>query len=143
PIALLGALALTVAVLGGHQPILLLTLTVALVLALFELWRSVDYMHPSRWATLLQNLPLRGSVVRLGFMAVVALLLSAPVLGPSFETTGYTVRSGLSYAQASEFAVEPVALLHLVLPTVFGSNPTDYWGPFSNTEMWGYAGVLG
>jgi hypothetical protein len=28
------------------------------------------------------------------------------------------------------------------LPKVFGSNPTDYWGPFSSGEIWGYVGVV-
>jgi hypothetical protein len=75
-------------------------------------------------------------------MAVVALGLAIPALAPSLELTRYTVRSGLDYPSASQFSIEPIALLHLVLPTVFGSNPTDYWGAFSNTEIWGYTGVL-
>ncbi|MEX2425323.1 MAG: hypothetical protein WD401_01030, partial [Thermomicrobiaceae bacterium] len=52
-----------------------------------------------------------------------------------------SVRSALSFEQASEFSVQPVALLQLILPTVFGSNPTDYWGAFSSGEIWGYVGV--
>jgi hypothetical protein len=75
-------------------------------------------------------------------MAAIALGLSAPALGPMLELTRHTARGGLSYEAASEFAVEPVAMLHMVLPTLFGSNPTDYWGAFSNTEVWGYTGVL-
>lgn len=140
--ALGGTLVLAIAVLGGHQPILLMTLTAAVAIALFELWRSLAYPHPSAWTGFRRDVGLIGSVARLGFMAFVALLLAAPALGPSFDMLRYTVRSGLSYEAASEFSVQPVALLHLILPTVYGSNPTDYWGPFSNTEMWGYAGVL-
>jgi hypothetical protein len=143
PIALAGTLALTLAVLGGHQPILLMTLTLAVVLAVFEIWRSGGYPGPDGLFVAARQRDVRMNVARLGFMALVALMLAAPALGPAFQMTGYTVRSGLSYEAASEFSVEPVALLHLVLPTVYGSNPTDYWGPFSNTEMWGYAGVLG
>lgn len=123
--ALGGAVALACATLGGHQPLLLMSLTLAALLAGFELWR------------------VRGAgVVRLACMAGCALLLTLPVLGPSFELTGQTVRGGLSYAGASAFSIEPTALLHLLVPTVYGSNPTDYWGPFSNTEIWGYVGVL-
>jgi hypothetical protein len=143
PIALAGALALSLAVLGGHQPILLMTLTLAAALAAFELWRSAGYPDVDSLKTAVQEQQIVSSVARLGFMALVALMVTAPALGPAFQMTGYTERSGLSYEAASEFSVEPVALLHLVLPTVFGSNPTDYWGPFSNTEMWGYTGVLG
>ncbi|CAN5567140.1 hypothetical protein BH24CHL1_BH24CHL1_01220 [soil metagenome] len=140
--ALGGTLVLAIAVLGGHQPILLMTLTAAVAIAVFELWRSLSYPHPSAWTGFRQDWRLIGGVARLVFMAIVALWLTAPALGPSFAMLRYTVRSGLSYEAASEFAVQPVALLHLILPTVFGSNPTDYWGPFSNTEMWGYAGML-
>jgi hypothetical protein len=143
PIALAGAVALTLAILGGHQPILLMTLTLAAVLAVFELWRSADYPGPDSLLAAVREPAMVKTVARLGFMALVALMLAAPALGPALQMTGYTVRSGLSYDAASEFSVEPIALLHLVLPTVFGSNPTDYWGPFSNTEMWGYTGVLG
>lgn len=142
PAALGGTLVLALAVLGGHQPILLMTLTAALAIALFEVWRSLEYPGPASWNRSWRNPEPGGSIARLGFMAVTALLLTAPALGPSFAMIRHTVRSGLSYEAASEFSVQPLALMQLVLPTVFGSNPTDYWGPFSNTEMWGYAGVL-
>lgn len=143
PIAIGGAVVLTMAILGGHQPILLMTLTFAALLALFELWRDAEYpaltdlweeMRPRRFVV---------AAIRPLFMAVVGAMVAAPVLGPALQMTGYTVRGGLSYRAASEFSVEPVALLHMLLPTVFGSNPTDYWGHFSNTEIWGFAGVLG
>lgn len=143
PIALAGTLALTLAILGGHQPILLLTLTVALLLGLFELWRATGYLLPGDWVNLRRNREFGSAVGRLAFMPIVAVMLTVPVLAPSLAMTQHTVRSGLSYAAASEFSVDPVALLHLVLPTVYGSNPTDYWGSFSSTETWGYAGVLG
>jgi hypothetical protein len=80
--------------------------------------------------------------MKLATTVLLALGLSAPAVLPMLELTRRTVRSGLEYTDASQFSVEPVALLHLLLPTIFGSNPTDYWGAFSNTEMWGYTGVL-
>lgn len=141
-IALAGTVVLTFAILGGHQPMLLLTLTAALVLGMFELWRSAEYPRPEGWIQLRRDGGFCGNIGRLAFMPIVAVLLAMPVLGPSLAMSRHTVRSSLSYEAASEFSVEPVALLHLVLPTVFGSNPTDYWGAFSNTETWGYAGVL-
>lgn len=149
PIALLGTLALACAILGGHQPILLMTLSAALVIALFELWRAAAYVYPASWTgsdRVADWRAARGSVqphvFRLAFMAIVAAGLAAPALGPSLEMMGYTVRAGLDYQSASQFSVQPTALLHLVLPTMYGSNPTDYWGPFSNTEIWGYTGVV-
>jgi hypothetical protein len=69
------------------------------------------------------------------------LLLAAPMLLPSLQLARRSVRATLSIEQASEFSVQPVALLQLILPTVFGSNPTDYWGAFSSGEIWGYVGV--
>ncbi|HVX29501.1 MAG TPA: YfhO family protein, partial [Nitrolancea sp.] len=47
-----------------------------------------------------------------------------------------------SYEESTQFSAEPIALLHFILPKAFGSNPTDYWGAFSNGEVWGYAGVV-
>jgi hypothetical protein len=158
-IAILGVIPLTCAVLGGHQPILLMTLTMAVVVALFELWRvwSCEAMEEDRSSPpnpLSQPwekgrkilLPVASCLLpraaKLASMAIIALGLTVPALVPSLELTRYTVRGGLDYPTASQFSIEPIGLLHLVLPTVFGSNPTDYWGPFSNTEIWGYAGVL-
>lgn len=142
PAALGGALVLTMSVLGGHQPILLMSVTVAAVLALFELWRRVGSPAPSAWWTALRSPDSLGTLARYAFMALVAFGLSLPAVGPSLELASRSARDHLSYSEASEFAVEPVALIHMVVPTVFGSNPTDFWGAFSNTEIWGYTGVV-
>jgi hypothetical protein len=159
-IAILGVIPLTCAVLGGHQPILLMTLTLTVVVALFELWRvwSSEETGNRQQATGVTGGPkcaasppqpllpvaccLLPRTAKLALMAIIALGLTVPVLVPSLELTRYTVRAGLDYPTASQFSIEPIGLLHLVLPTVFGSNPTDYWGPVSNTEIWGYTGVL-
>ncbi|HUG17043.1 MAG TPA: hypothetical protein VMM78_18690 [Thermomicrobiales bacterium] len=148
-IALLGAPALALAILGGHQPMLLLTLAAALAIGLFELWRATDYAYPASWTAAARAVDwqverdrARPHVTRLAFMALIGAGLAAPALGPALAMTGHTVRAGLGYETAAEFSVQPTALLHLILPTIYGSNPTDYWGPFSNTEMWGYTGVL-
>ncbi len=142
PLAGGGALALTLAILGGHQPMLLLLLSGAGLLTLFELWRASGYLHPASWREELRASPLSGAIARSLFILVIAVGLALPALGPALELTGYTARGELSYEEASEFSVEPIAALHMVLPTVYGSNPTDFWGPFSNTEIWGYAGIV-
>jgi len=200
--ALLGVVPLTHAVLAGHQPILLFTLTATVAVALFELWRvardsgfkirdsedvdatqdgdvspvilsregspgvddpegsvapdaSSDQRVPVSYAersfaaaqgdrdnvAVLRDTALPRAL-KLAATVLIALGLSAPAVLPMLELTGRTVRSGLEYAGASQFSVQPVALVHLLLPTVYGSNPTDYWGSFSNTEIWGYTGVL-
>lgn len=162
--ALLGTLALTLAVLAGHQPILLFTLTGVAGVTLFELWRAVKVgrVEGSDSQPYYAILPDNGEATRLPYrvnayrlwpfiyhhsrklaaLILLALGLSVPAVLPMLELTGRTVRSGLQYSDASQFSVEPVALIHLLLPTIYGSNPTDYWGAFSNTEMWGYTGVL-
>ncbi|MEZ4571717.1 MAG: hypothetical protein R2849_15560 [Thermomicrobiales bacterium] len=141
PLALGGSLALVMAILGGHQPMLLLVLSGAGLVAIFELWRLTGYGRPETWRTSILSMKIRRAAVRCAVLLVLALGITLPVLGPALELTGYTSRSELSYREASEFSVEPLALLHMVLPTVYGSNPTDFWGPFSNTEIWGYAGI--
>ncbi len=171
-----GVPALACMVLAGHQPILLMGLTLTGAVAVFELWRADrdarvgladdadrSWSRVDRWITRRVSrwvwgtdvaaerrvsgwLPSLGTVLRralpLVAMAGLALLLTLPMLGPSLLLLRETVRSGLSYEQASAFAVQPIALLHLVLPTIFGSNATDFWGSYSSTEIWGYTGVL-
>jgi hypothetical protein len=79
---------------------------------------------------------------RFGFAVGGGLGLAGGMILPSLQVARRSVRSTLSYEQASEFSVQPIALLQLVLPKVFGSNPTDHWGAFSSGEIWGYAGVV-
>src|SRR5205823_5493293 len=51
--------------------------------------------------------------------------------------------SSVSYEEATEFPAQPVTLINLVLPRVFGSNPTNYSpGLLQTTENWGYCGVV-
>ncbi len=140
-LAIGGTLTLTMAILGGHQPMLLLVLSGAGVIALFELWRLSGYVQPANWRNAYESSTLRRAFLRCGFLLVIAFGLALPALGPAVELTGFTSRGELSYPEASEYSVEPLALIHMVLPTAFGSNPTDFWGPFSNTEIWGYAGI--
>ena len=141
PLAIGGALALSTAVLGGHQPMLLLVLSGAGLVTLFELWRASGFAHPSEWRDRYLSSQIRRAALRCTFVLALAFGLTLPAWAPALEMTQYTSRSELSYEQASEFSVEPLALIHMVLPTVFGSNPTDFWGHFSSTEIWGYAGI--
>lgn len=84
---------------------------------------------------------LAGDALRAGLAVGIGGALAAPMVLPSLEMARLSVRTGLSYEQASEFSLQPVALLHLLVPKAFGSNPTDYWGPFSSGEIWAYAGI--
>ena len=81
------------------------------------------------------------AVIRFGGGIGAGLLLAAPMIIPSLQLAQRSVRATLSIEQASEFSVQPVSLLQLILPTVYGSNPNDFWGVFSSGEIWGYMGV--
>lgn len=87
--------------------------------------------------------PLLGDGLRALLGIAAGLLLAGPALLPSLELARRSVRAGgLSYEQASEFALQPIALVNLVLPRAFGDNPTNWWGPWASGEVWGYAGVI-
>lgn len=136
---------------GGHQQMLLYELTAAGVWWVF--WAGTRYqLWP--WNADGQDLDqivhrlrshvraLTFTVVRAGGSLIVGLGLAAPMILPSLQMAALSVRSGLSYSQSTEFSVEPVALLQFLVPKAFGSNPTDYWGPFSSGEVWGYVGIV-
>ncbi len=93
-----------------------------------------------------ERLTLRGAVpwVLKGGLAVgLALGIAAVQLLPSLELSNYSIRAAVSYEEASEFPAQPVSLLNLFLPRVYGTNPTTYYfGPWQTTENWGYSGVV-
>ena len=138
---------------GGHQQTLLFTLSAAGLWWVFLILRDSglrvpgigrEEIEPDANDTALTQLRSRSSLIRLGqFVAGIAagLFLAAPMIIPSLQLAQRSVRSTLSIDEAQEFSVQPVALLQLILPTVFGSNPTDFWGAFSSGEIWGYIGV--
>ncbi len=137
---------------GGHQQTVLYGMTGALLWWLANLWRARWEERQRMWAALqARSLPaLRSAVLPLlgdAFRAAVGIgsgfALAAPVLLPSLELARRSVRSGgLSYEAASEFAMQPLALVNFVLPRVFGDNPTNWWGPWASGEVWPYAGVV-
>ena len=62
---------------------------------------------------------------------------------PSTELAGAIGALGdLAGRRPRQYAMQPVGLLSLVLPRVFGANPTNYWVPWQSTENWGYLGVV-
>ncbi len=93
-----------------------------------------------------ERLTVRGAVpwVLKGALAVgLALGVAAVQLLPSLELSNYSIREAVSYEEASEYPAQPVSLLNLVLPRVYGTNPTTYsFGPWQTTENWSYCGVV-
>lgn len=132
---------------AGHQQLLLFDLTAAGVWWLFWIGEREGYWSDGLerdWEAALRQMvrPFITSALRAVAALTFALLLAAPVVLPSLQLSQLSVRTQLSYEQSTEFSAEPIALLQFVLPKAFGSNPMDYWGPFSNGEIWGYAGVV-
>lgn len=74
---------------------------------------------------------------------VIALGIGAVQLLPSLELSTQSVRASVSYEEASQFPNQPISMLNLFLPTVYGSSPTTYsFGEYQTTENWGYSGVI-
>ncbi len=134
---------------AGHQPTLLQSLTVAGIWWLFWLaWREqwfgsirVAVAARDHRGALSETRYLAPDVLRAGLALGFGLLLVAPVVIPSIQLARLSIRSGISYEEATAFSAEPIVLIQFLLPKVFGSNPTDYWGPFANGEVWAYVGV--
>ena len=71
-----------------------------------------------------------------------AALLAAVQILPSLELTRLSLRAGISYDESTKFALAPAGLLTLLIPHFFGENAQNYWGSWTTTEVFGYAGIL-
>ncbi len=145
------ALVVFLAATGGHQQMLLYELTAGGIWWLYWVGERHELLPgleggasaEAFWAAVQRQWRSIGfDAFRAGGGLVAGLAMAAPMILPSLQMASLSVRSGLSYEQASEFSVEPIALLQFVLPKAFGSNPTDYWGSFSSGEVWAYVGVV-
>ncbi len=145
------AVVIFLAATGGHQQMLLYELTAGGVWWLYwvgtrhELWPwqgSIASAEAFGVALRDQWREVGFDALQAGGALVAGLGMAAPMILPSLQMAAHSVRSGLSYEQATEFSVEPIALFQFVLPKAFGSNPTDYWGSFSSGEIWAYVGVV-
>ncbi len=131
--AIVAGLCLTMSLLAGHVQIFSYGLMAAGLLWLFLLF---------------QKQPLTGKstmpwVAKGALIVAIALGIGAVQLLPSVELSAQSSRSTVSYEEASQFPDQPVTLLNMVLPTVYGSNPTNYaFGQYQTTENWGYSGVV-
>lgn len=155
----LAALALTMQLLAGHPQTSLYTLTVAVAYVLFLAWRGSNARRATsdeqRAATQTSGvrafLAHRSSLVafwaKVGVRLVVLLGvmggLAAPLILPATQLSRRSVRAGIGYDSATQFSVHPFTLLQLLVPKVFGDNPTNYYySQFFSGETWGYAGVV-
>lgn len=122
---------LGIAALAGHvQPLLYTVLALGLYL-LYHLYTR----RRSPWRQLLTK------VVLFALAMIVAFAVAAPTLLPSYEMSQLTLRSDLSYEDASQYSLPPVAWVGLLVPDIFGRGPRGFWGPWPRVEV-GYVGIV-
>ena len=130
--AVAGGLFTTMSLLAGHVQIFAYGLMAAgLLWLLLLVSKPLTTRYTAVWV-------LKGAL-----MIAVALGIGAVQLLPSVELSTQSVRASVSYEEASEFPDQPITMLNMILPTVYGSNPTNYnIGDYQTTENWGYCGVI-
>lgn len=141
---------LLMALLAGHQQIFLYLLTATGLYWLFLTWTTGP---APTWPTSLGKLTrwLQGKFaghwliagVQLALALGVAVGLAAPALLPSLQLAARSIRSGISYSEATAFSLRPLHLVTLLIPNAFGSTPATYIGAVGfSGEVWGYAGLI-
>ncbi|MGN6363090.1 MAG: YfhO family protein, partial [Thermomicrobiales bacterium] len=147
-LALAGAVLM--AILGGHQQILLYLLTATALYWLFLTWTE----SPAPWwpGGLREVVRwLRSSFaahwIRCAGQFVIALGiaagLAAPALLPSLQLARRSIRAAISYTESTAFSLRPLHLITLIVPNAFGTTPTTYISAVGfSGEVFGYAGVI-
>ncbi|MBV8086718.1 MAG: YfhO family protein [Chloroflexi bacterium] len=129
---LLGALVVALQFLAGHTQESYLLLV---CLGLYTVWTTLFEMRFSGARIVGLNLVALLIVVGLGAG------LAAAQLVPTSELTSWSIRnSGLSYADATSFSLEPRMLLEALLPPFFGRTMVLQPG---GTEFLGYVSIMG
>jgi hypothetical protein len=76
----------------------------------------------------------------LATVGILAILLSAPILLPALELTGYTERSAFDYQDTTLFSLAPAQLIGILTPGFFGHGPALHWSLWDRVET-PYAGI--
>lgn len=136
-----------VSTLAGHVQV---SLYIGLFLVVYWLW----WLYYRRGA--LRRAPTDGvatpcnpagstlvSLAALPIALVLAVLLAAVQLLPSFELTRLSLRADLGFAAAGDYKSTPLNLITMVVPHFFGGDAANYWGfRWSLTEVYAYVGLL-
>ena len=105
-------------------------------------WSAVwqdDTRDPLAWRTILPLLQPLGYVA---LVALVTLLLTAPLLLPALELTGYTARGDFTYQDTIAYSLAPTqALAGVITPGFFGRGPALHWSLWDRVET-PYVGVV-
>jgi hypothetical protein len=95
--------------------------------------------------------PLPGHLLRLGLLAAAVLLavgLSAYLLGPVYEYSRWSIRGGaavgggVSWDYATSWSLHPFETLTLLVPSWFGFGGLTYWGWMPGTDHPYYMGLV-
>jgi len=137
---------------GGHQQTVLYGLSASALwwLVCFVRWRAGELAAIVARDRAVEDVEvwrrtgkLLADAARSGLPVASGVLAAAPALLPSLDLARRSVRAGgLGYEQASEFSLQPIALVNFFLPRLFGDNPTNWWGPWASGEVWAYTGVV-
>ena len=126
-------LSMAISLFAGHAQIFSYSMIAVGLLWLVLLFERKPFDYATAW-----------SWVGKGFVAVLVLFgLGAMQFLPSIELSNQSVRSAISYEEASAYSDQPITLLNLLLPRVYGGDPASYSpGDLQSTENWGYCGVI-
>jgi hypothetical protein len=134
-------LCMALAIFAGHVQIFAYGLMASAVLGVYLFFTRTSSPE-NRLASIFRR-PAFIWIAKGMLMLVIALGIGAVQLLPSAEMSTQSSRDKVSYEEASEYPAQPITLLNLVLPRVYGSSPTSYsFGQYQSTENWGYCGVI-
>ena len=122
---------LAISFFAGHPQI---TLYVMTAIAIYVVFFVVQVGRSKTTRGLIWNV----SIVP-AWLLLAAALVAVQVL-PSLELLQHTLRADITYEEAIQFQAEPATLIMLVIPHWFGPHSSDFWGPSSLTETFGYLG---
>jgi hypothetical protein len=125
------ALLFAVANYAGHAQS---SLYLGLALGVYTLGWSLQQWTTQSWRALVAG------GWRLALVGMLVILLSAPILLPALELTGYTERSTFNYQDTTAFSLAPAQLVGILTPGFFGHGPALHWSLWDRVET-PYAGV--
>ena len=139
--AALSGVLLAIATLAGHIQATLFIVLALVIYSILWLWLHRDnYLLVYLSTRLLVYLSTR-LLVYLSTCLLVAFLLSAPVLLPALQLTGYTARAAWNYTQTTGYSLAPAQWIGWLIPGFFGRGPQFHWGAWPRVEA-GYLGIL-
>ncbi len=117
------------ALLAGHAQMTAITFIGLIAIAVWQI------IVASNWRDRIKVMGLAAAAL------IVTFGLTAIQLLPSLEMTRYSLRSGLSYEEATAYSLPPVALASIFSPLLFGRGAVGFWGTWQRVES-GYLGVV-